>query len=376
MQTEKEKYSLKDHLFNRPKVVALATRIKKAYPSFNSSQFVSKVLKDFNQLELKQRIERITVCLEFFFPDDYSKCLAIILKSLPPACDATKTDNDYGDFIFEPFNLFIARNGCTKERLKKSLAALEQTTQRFSAEFALRFFISRFEKETLLVVKRWSKHRHYHVRRLASEGIRPNLPWGGKIKLAPKTIITVLDNLYLDKTRYVTRSVANNLNDISKVDSALVISTLKRWRNEGKQEPAELAYIEKHALRTLIKLGNENALSFLGFKNKNNWKIKKISIPTKVKIGEKFTFTCEVQLLDAGSYLIDYIFQYAAKNGNLRPKVFKVKKISISKSELITIQKNHHLKKMTTRKLFAGTHAIEIQINGKKSKKYEFKVLD
>jgi 3-methyladenine DNA glycosylase AlkC len=99
-------------------------------------------------------------------------------------------------------------------------------------EYSIRFFINKHEEKTIEKIILWSKSQNYHVRRLASEGSRPKLPWGEKINLDYKKTIQILDNLYHDKTRYVTRSLANHLNDISKKDYELVLNTLKKWEIE------------------------------------------------------------------------------------------------------------------------------------------------
>lgn len=123
--------------------------------------------------------------------------------------------------------------------------------------------MNEFPEETFERIKKWSKSDHYHQRRLASEGTRPSLPWCIKIDLDYKKPLEILDSLYADKTRYVTRSVANHMNDISKKDPKLVIETLKRWNSEGKQDIKEMDFIISHSLRTLVKDGNKDALKLL-----------------------------------------------------------------------------------------------------------------
>jgi 3-methyladenine DNA glycosylase AlkC len=115
-------------------------------------------------------------------------------------------------------------------------------------EDAIRTFLNEFEIETMEKILLWSKSQNYHIRRLTSEGTRPKLPWAKKIKLDYKKGIIILDNLYNDKTRYVTRSVANHLNDISKINPDFVIETLKKWENNANNKK-EFEYIKKHALR-------------------------------------------------------------------------------------------------------------------------------
>jgi len=101
---------------------------------------------------------------------------------------------------------------------------------------------------------------NYHVRRLATEGIRPMLPCSVRVKLPLPEIISVLDLLHADPTRYVTRAVANNLNDISKLESDLVYACLQRRHDLRSQTPAELDWMTPHALRTLNKIYAPKAL--------------------------------------------------------------------------------------------------------------------
>ena len=157
----------------------------------------------------------------------------------------------FGDFIYASYSEFVAKNGCVEERLQMSLDALYEITQRFSAEDAIRYFINARPQETLKQLLLWTSASHYHVRRLCSEGTRPKLPWSQKVNIPLTAPLEILSNLFYDTTRFVTRSVANHLNDISKSDAGLVIATLTKWRQSGNQRPQEMDYIVRHALRTL-----------------------------------------------------------------------------------------------------------------------------
>lgn len=145
----KQKFLLKDYLFNPQKIKYLSSLIKKAYPKFDDKKFTTEVLVDFHKLELKERISHIRIKLKEFLPQDFKKALKIILKSLPEELDENKTDNDFGDFIFAPLAEFVAFYGCEKKYLDLSLNALEEITKRFSAEDSIRYFINSFQKESL-----------------------------------------------------------------------------------------------------------------------------------------------------------------------------------------------------------------------------------
>lgn len=372
-KTEKQ-FSLKDLLFNADKVAKLAKEIEVVYPDFKRAAFEKKVVSTFPKEELMERIANIRDALYEFLPNDYKKAVAIILKALPLELDHKKEDNDFGDFIYAPYSYFVAKYGCSKEHVDVSLKALEEITKRFSAEAALRNFINEFPEKTIKKAAGWTKSKNYHVRRLASEGTRPNLPWAKKIHSAPEAMLPLLDKLYSDKTRYVTRSVANHLNDISKTNPALVVATLKRWQKEGKQTEDELVFITKHSLRTAVKRGDAFALKLLGFA-KPSIKIKNLTLALlQVKVGESliFTFTVDSTASKSQTLLIDYLIHFKKANGKLSPKVFKLTTVKLTAGQSLSFKKAHQLKPMTTRTLYSGEHVLEIQINGQSFGKHSF----
>lgn len=261
----------------------------------------------------------------------------------------------------------MTEGGCCEEYLDFSLKALREMTKRFSAEFAIRDFINDFPKETYAFLQACSLSKNYHERRLSSEGLRLVLPWAKKIDIDYHDNLPLLDNLYHDKCRFVTRSVANHLNDISKKDATLVLDTLKIWKKSKKQNEKEMAFMINHALRTLIKNGDEETLSFLGFRSSPAIMIKDFTLSSDViMIGETLLFSFEVQAQKEEGLIVDYIVHFRTKAGKHNPKVHKIKKLVLRAEESIKISKKHHFKAgMTTRKLHLGEHKIELQINGK-----------
>ena len=149
----------------------------------------------------------------------------------------------------------------------RALDLLHAATQRFSMEFYIRPFLNRWPKETLARLALWARDDNYHVRRLVSEGTRPKLPWAKAVKLSTDQRLPFLDALHADGTRFVTRSVANHLNDLAKEEPATVVTVLKDWAKQGRQTPKELAWMTRHALRTLIKDGDAGALAVLGYRS-------------------------------------------------------------------------------------------------------------
>jgi len=362
----KEKFSLKDELYNLQKVEMIAREIKEVHNSFEASSFTQEVVDKFPELELKERIYHIRDMLHKYLPTDYQEAVNVLLEALPPELDMTKTDDDFGDFIYAPYSEYLAMYGCNEKHLDFSLQALREITKRFSVEFAIRDFINAYPTQTLAILEACAKSDNYHERRLASEGLRPKLPWAKKLSIEYQEPLRHLELLYADKTRYVTRSVANHLNDISKIDAPLVLKTLKRWKKSNKQEPKEMAFMINHALRTLVKQGDKEALAMLGYVKNPPIELKSVMLKTaSVKVGEALEFEVEMMALDDVKLMVDYVIHFWTKKGTLSPKVHKLKKMSLKKGEHSVLKKKHPFKaNMTTRTLYAGKHVLELQING------------
>lgn len=361
-----EKFSLKDHLFNPSKIAQLATEISAVYPDFAQAAFQTEVVAAFPALELKARIGHIRQCLRAYLPADYRAAVTILLKALPAPLDPSKTDDDFGDFIYAPYSDFIAQYGCNADDLSFSLAALKEITMRFSAEDAIRYFINAFPQETLETLMRWTQDEHYHVRRLCSEGSRPKLPWSQKLNLAPDAALPLLHLLFADSTRYVTRSVANHLNDLAKTHPDLVCITLSEWQKSRRQKPAEMGFMLKHALRTLIKAGHPKALSLLGFGAADGVSITTLKHTKQVRIGDALQFSFCISVNENKPLTIDYVLHFQSKQGaRSNKKVYKLQTIQAQADESAYIAKSHPLRaNMTTRPLYAGGHKVEIQVNG------------
>jgi len=362
----KEKFSLKDQLFNEVSVRKLSDEIYQVSSVFEKEAFYTEVVSAFPQLALKERMYHIRDMLSKYLPDAYEEALSVILQALPGPLDPLKEDDDFGNFIYAPYGEFVVYHGCNLKYLNISLQALREITRRFSVEFAIRDFINHYPEETIAMLKVCASSENYHERRLASEGSRPKLPWAKKLTIDYKNMVSILDKLYFDKTRYVTRSVANHLNDISKIDPILVIATLQRWKTTGKQNGKEMDYMISHALRSLVKQGNEEALALLGYKKDPKIALSELNLhQDEVRLGEALIFDFEIEAKEDCKLLIDYIIHFRTKSGKASPKVHKIKKLSLKAGECIGVSKKHLFRaNMSTRKLYVGEHKVELQING------------
>lgn len=361
-----EVFSLKDQLFNQDKLIYLSRRLCGADAGFDGPGFVAQVMARLPELELKQRINWIADCLAKVLPDDFPAAAKVILASLPAPLDPAKTDDDFGDFIFAPFGEYVVRHGID-HHLDLSLDLLESLTQRFSMEFAIRPFLNRWPDQVLARMQQWADHDSYHVRRLVSEGTRAKLPWGMKIAVAPTVPVALLDRLYADRTRFVTRSVANHLNDLSKVEPTLVYDTLSRWQAEARQCHTEMAWITKHALRSVIKNGDPLAMQMLGFCADAPVHLSKFTMDQdQLAIGDTLAFSAILQAEQELPVLVDFLLHYHRPSGKEAAKVFKLKQAVVRPGKPLHLKKTYHLKgNATTFTLHPGPHRLSLQVNGR-----------
>jgi len=348
---------LKD-MFNRDTVQALADALNKVHPIFPVKDFIKLVFDEsWEDLELKGRVRHITLVLGELFPDDYTSSLKILKKALPLLTEQGFEKMVFPDFV-EVFGL---------DDLETSLDTLEEFTKFVSGEFAIRPLITRYPGKTLTRMLQWAVHPHPGVRRLASEGCRPRLPWGLRLNDLvndPSPIIPILEILKDDPREEIRRSVANNLNDISKDHPDLVVQILTGWQDEENLDRTRLI---KHALRSLIKAGHPGALSLLGFSSKPEIKVKNIKIePDQIKLGGDVQFSFDIQSIgdNEQQLMVDYVAYFLKANGKHSPKVFKLKQITLQPGEQVTIKRKHGLKPISTRKYYQGPQFFQPQVNG------------
>lgn len=372
-----ERFSLKDQLFNHDKIRYLSALLSSADTGFDSPAFEAHVMGRLGELELKQRINWIAECLERALPKKFPDAAQVIRQSLPPALDPEKTDNDFGDFIFAPFGEYVVRHGLEAHR-DLSLDLLEDLTQRFSMEYAVRPFLNRWPDAVLARMGIWSEHSSYHVRRLVSEGTRPKLPWGMKIVLGPFAPVPLLDCLHSDPTRFVTRSVSNHLNDISKSDPDLVCDTLRKWHSSGQQAEKELRWMTSHSLRTLVKQGHPKALAMLGYHADAPVTLTHLSLAQdQLHIGDTLEFVAELSAEAETPVLVDFVIHYHRPGDRQASKVFKLKQAIVRPEMPLCLTKRYKLKgDATTFTLHPGPHRLGLQVNGRVLGEVGFQLCD
>lgn len=357
-------------LYNEQSIAALATAIQSQHPALDQEAFIARIFDDaWADRELKERTRHITTVMHDFLPDEYRAALGILRGALPMLSSLGFAKMVFPDYV-EVYGL---------DDWEASMPALELFTQEISAEFAIRPFIVRYPNRTMECMLQWAHHEHPEVRRLASEGCRPRLPWGIALpafKADPSPILPILDVLKHDESESVRRSVANNLNDISKDNPDVVLETLQRWlAGAASESVAQLEWIAYQALRTQVKQGDPSALELLGYPSEPDISVDDLRVvPDAIPMGGEVTLSFVVRSLakEPQNLMIDYTVYLVRANGTLSPKVFKLKKETIDPGQVLYITKKHSFKPVTTRRYYPGVHAIEPKINGKPFERTEF----
>lgn len=350
-------------MFNKNYYLQLANEIKKVHKVFNSKQFVLDVTHNIEALSLNERLRNTSLVLKKYLPENYKKTIAILFKVIP------NTMGGYTNLVFPDYVGVYGHNDTDT-----SLEALKYFTQFGSSEFAIREFLKHDFNKTIKTMNLWAKDKNHHVRRLASEGSRPRLPWSFKLDEVinnPKSTQSILETLKTDEELYVKKSVANHLNDLSKDNTEHMLRIIKSW-DTGNMHTA---WIVKHASRTLIKKGNVQSLAIFDFEKNPKLKLENFKIiKPKLKLGESLQFEFDIvsEKTTNQKLVIDYIIHYQKKGKELSAKVFKLKELTLKPKQKTTISKKQVFKEFSTRTHFSGTHFIEIQINGKVYTKHSF----
>ena len=310
-------FKLKE-IYNQQFFLALCQTLKIAYPNFGEQNFLSLIFNDdWQEKELKQRMRHISFCLHQSLSNSYPQNLKI-LKSVAKNIDLQSKMSGLSLVIFADYVEAFGIND-----LEASLQALEFFTEFGSSEFAVRHFLVKYEQKTLERMLKWAKSDNYHIRRLATEGCRPRLPWGialQKYKKDPTPILPILEISKDDKSDYVRRSVANNLNDIAKDNPEIAINLAEKWLKNADEN---LVRLTKHGLRHLLKKGDKRALRLFAINSNNKAKIELFDLQkTIIKIGENLGFHFTVRNQKQDKIRLEYAIYFLLKNRPLSKLAF------------------------------------------------------
>ncbi|MFC5699729.1 DNA alkylation repair protein [Cohnella faecalis] len=335
-----------------------AAKVRAVYPVFDTDGFVEATLGDgWDELELKGRIRRITESLGGKLPLEYGKALDV-LEAIADNCRG---------FPYLFFPDFVERYGL--EHWERSVDALAAFTPMSSSEFAVRPFIRRDEGRMLATMMEWASHPDEHVRRLASEGCRPRLPWADALpafKRDPSPILPILERLRADSSEYVRRSVANNLNDISKDHPELVAKLAERWLGSD----AATDWIVRHACRGLIRAAHPAVMALFGMRPQpgvrvEEWTVSPDSVPVGGSVDVRYALA-----MPPGEPIklrLELAVYYPRANGRLYRKLFKLSEKVVLGGSRAYGSRRHSFADLSTRRHYPGVHKVALLLNGEQA---------
>ncbi|AOZ90974.1 DNA alkylation repair protein [Paenibacillus crassostreae] len=336
-------------------------KVKAAYDEFNIEAFVNDTLDHgWDELKLKERIRRITHTLGKHLPESYDEALKVLFR----------IDESCVGFPYLFFPDFVEVYGQAEEHWELSMNALERFTCRSSAEFAVRPFILRSPERMMQQMVAWAQHPNEHVRRLASEGCRPRLPWGQALtiyKKDPAPLLPVLELLKEDPALYVRKSVANNLNDIAKDHPAVVLDTARRWMGHH----SDTDWIIRHGCRTLIRKAHPEILSLFGYGttdvDESLITYAHLSAePSILSIGDSCELSYELHILEGEPVRIriEYGIDFVKARGQTSRKLFLLSDKIVAGGAQLKGTRTHHWADLSTRRHYPGEHRITLTLNG------------
>lgn len=236
--------------FGKALAQLLAQKIKTIYPDFHSNAFIDNIENQVIGKTYTQRIVVFAENLKQFLPSNYKKALPILLGIM-----GEENPNQTGMFTHYywllPVGKFIELYGL--DDFEISINAIAELTKRNTGEYAIRPYIRKHPEKTLQVMKTWAMSDNFHLRRLASEGLRPKLPWASKLDTFlqnPEPVLEILELLKEDDILFVKKSVANHLTDWIKVNPKAVMPMIERLKLSDNKHTQ---WIIKRATRILEK---------------------------------------------------------------------------------------------------------------------------
>lgn len=349
------------HQINPALVQRIAASCLQQDANFASDIFLQLALSsEFDQLELKQRIRHCASALYQALDRPFAEACQLLLP-------VSSQFSGIPGFIFPDL---VEQFGLTEPEL--SLQTLAHFTCFSTAEFAIRAFLLRYPAQTLQQMLQWAHSDNHHLRRLASEGCRPRLPWGQALpafKRDPTPLLPILQQLKADPSDYVRRSVANHLNDISKDHPQLVLRLATSWYG---QDPAT-DWIVRHAMRGLLKQRQPQALQLFGYQPLAV-QVHLSLDQTEIRLGERLNFQVQLKGVSSARLRLEYVIDFAGKQGSSRPKVFQWLDKQLKEPEL-QLSRSYLFKDLTTRKHYAGEHQLRIIVNGQIMAQQLFRLL-
>ncbi|MCB9751462.1 MAG: DNA alkylation repair protein [Myxococcales bacterium] len=354
------------HRISRASIEALAQHLAAAPDpaarALDARRLCRDAARGLEPLELKARVDHVATALAGHLPAAFPAAARWIRTSITRLSPAER--DACSMWVFWPLCTFVERQGLAHPG--EALKTMKLLTRLASCEFAIRPYLERDQEGVLTTLRAWARDPDPHVRRLVSEGARPRLPWGTRLRALqqdPRPAIPLLDALYRDPELYVRRSVANHVGDIAKDHPALAVEITRRWCAEDPSP--ETRWVARHGLRALLKRGHAGALATLGYHPARCGDVALELGARRVRLGGALELRARLVSRSAQELMIDYAVHHVKANGELSAKVFKWTKLRAAKGQRLALTRSHALRPISTRRYYSGLHRVELLVNGR-----------
>ncbi|AHC15329.1 DNA alkylation repair enzyme [Salinispira pacifica] len=375
--------SLTRETLNSESIARIAAQIKETWPEFPASRFRLEANRGLESLNFMDRAQQIRDCLIRRLPGNFREAAAILSSSVGPPAMEDAIQGVEGFYIL-PMSMYISRMGLNDP--DAALPALYEMTRRFTAEFDIRPFLIRHEQQTLGFLMHITDDASPFARRLASEGTRPRLPLAPRLRRYiddPSPLIPILERLHDDPNEMVRRSVANNVNDISKDNPRMALELMQAWTSrasaggEARDERTDSTekgsasrppWVVRHGVRSLVKSANPQALELLGYSGARLRVAGFTLAPEEVELGDALEMNIRIE--SAAHYdqklLIQYIHRHPNARGGYGERSFFLKRTNLEAQTVLNVRKLHRFRASVNRRYYPGQHSMIIRVNGRR----------
>jgi 3-methyladenine DNA glycosylase AlkC len=337
-------------MINAGSVSALAGGLAAAWAAFPRDRFVTRALAGLDGQELKDRVRHVSAALHDALPLPYPRAAGIVRE-----CASAVVLDMWSGW---PATDHTAVHGI--DHLDAAMDTLAALTPYSSGEFAVRPYLERYRDGALKRMHGWAESPDEHLRRLASEGSRPRLPWATRVSwlMTPGPTLPLLDRLRDDPSPYVRRSVANHVNDLAKDHPEVALGLLARWRSDGG---SHVEQVLRHAVRGLLRAGHPEALALVGA-TPGSGAVDALELAADtVAVGEKLVFTVKVTADAAGPLVL----KYAVRRPGSRRVFHLGQREADQAGAAFTLRRSHSFRPVTTRAEPPGPRELDVLVNGR-----------
>ena len=281
-------------------------------------------------------------------------------------------------FFYLPHTLFVAERGL--DHFELSMRAQYELTKRFSAEAQHSPVHRRGSRARVGAASSVGGGRERARASARLRGHAASASVGDARRLArsnPERVLELLELLKDDPSTLVRRSVANNLNDLGKVQPGLA-DPHGCAPGSRTRRPSGARLVE-HALRSAVKRGDA------GRARRCSATAEAASCPLErrgVQSAPRADRRARGDELRADEHvdartqdlLVDVAVHFVKARGVGAPKVFKLERIALGPRERVELATTFSLAVHTTRMPRPGRHAVDVVVNGRAMRAGSFNV--